>query len=1392
MKKIITIFLTMLMCFTAADVKTITVKAEPTDYVHEIEGGIVHENLSRNNYDTYSQQITSYLYYENRCPRLVKYHGYEQLTVEFYDKQYNLQKSVEVDFPRPDFGAVYIGNTYNFAFFAADNLLEDNSVEVYRVVKYDKQWNELDHLSITNKNTYLGIYGGQACHISEVENYLSIRTGHRMYADSENNHHQANIMFLVDENNMSLLDWCDGASRGDGYVSHSFNQLETNDGTYFYSADHGDAYPRGVYLAYHPSTQFLRGGNVYPVPADPDYFGRNETGFSIGGLEVSDNNILTAMNAVPYSENWDEYDLFADRSILLLVTPKDSIGISYTQRKYFNHHDDDGIYACTPVLTKINNNLFLLMWEEIGPDNIETKMVLVDGEGEKVSKEITTGFMLSDCQPVVEDGKVCWFASNNITTYLYSVDCSSVAEFESLDGTDSTDGIKQFLKDYEYDMRVARHTITLNKYIGSNQNVDMSFLNKYYNIRFNLTDTVFKGNDYIRSIYLPARIEGYPEGFLKDCTALETATLGNLEEIPGWFFMGCTALKKVNIPDSVTKIGTYAFYSCSSLEKLNLGKGVKLIEDAVFPFCTSLEEITFASDGIVINPTGMFQDCPSLKSIDLSHFDFGETTYLRGMFCNCYSLEEVVFPKDQIINATTTWQLFENCYSLRKIDISSINNANSNSDFDMFKNCISLNEMILGSGFTKWNDDSNLPVGTWIHGDLTLSEAELIEQYPANAAEWCGKWIKLHDYAVLQDDGSLVFFNSFDNYANDSVGKAYDRYGNAYEGIIYGNFDQEVRWKDRMSSIRKVYVAEGSRVYPIETYEWFSGASNLTYFNGTGMDSSRNLYMQRMFYGCTSLVEVDMSEFKTGTVRHTTEMFSGCKSLKTIYATDEFDIDDVDSTTEMFKNCVSLVGGNGTLYDPNHINRDYARIDREGTPGYFTLKKYDRSWSWSSDLSSATLTLKDIKTGNETTHKAEISVEKTDPTCTSEGQIRYIATVIYEDFKYVDVKSSPVAAIGHKYEKGQWNWASDYSSAELIFVCANDGSHTSVQKASISENTEGEITTYTATVVFEGKTYTDVKKSGSAIVGDPYTRIYGSNRYETSLLSADYLKKLQGVEKFDCVVLAYGQNFPDALSGSYLANLHNAPIILIKAEYAQRVRDYIKNNVNKKGTVYVLGGPAVIPDSWLGSLSNSYNVKRLAGSNRYGSNIEVLKEVGYSGGRILVCVGTNFADSLSASAVKLPILLVGTGLNDDQKAFLKKCDNAKFIIIGGEGAVSSAVEKELGKYGKVTDRLAGTNRFHTSMLIAYHLFDQPSSAVLAYGRNFPDGLSGGSLAYALQGPLLLVENNKSNCNDAAWITYIYETDRSIILGGTGLISDDIARYVLNLSSKQKIKVITNN
>lgn len=61
-----------------------------------------------------------------------------------------------------------------------------------------------------------------------------------------------------------------------------------------------------------------------------------------------------------------------------------------------------------------------------------------------------------------------------------------------------------------------------------------------------------------------------------------------------------------------------------------------------------------------------------------------------------------------------------------------------------------------------------------------------------------------------------------------------------------------------------------------------------------------------------------------------------------------------------------------------------------------------------------------------------------------------------------------------------------------------------------------------------------------------------------------------------------------------------------------------------------------------------------------------------------------FADSLSASAAKLPILLVNSkyGIFDVQRPFLENCPEG-FYIIGGEGAVSLAVEIQVGTFGNV-------------------------------------------------------------------------------------------------------------
>ena len=73
-------------------------------------------------------------------------------------------------------------------------------------------------------------------------------------------------------------------------------------------------------------------------------------------------------------------------------------------------------------------------------------------------------------------------------------------------------------------------------------------------------------------------------------------------------------------------------------------------------------------------------------------------------------------------------------------------------------------------------------------------------------------------------------------------------------------------------------------------------------------------------------------------VAETSSMFAYCTNLRTIYGRN-WDTSIVSNSQNMFYKCNSLVGGQGTTYDPNHIDKAYAHIDGgPDNPGYFTEK----------------------------------------------------------------------------------------------------------------------------------------------------------------------------------------------------------------------------------------------------------------------------------------------------------------------------------------------------------------------------------------------------------------------------------------------------------------------
>ena len=310
-------------------------------------------------------------------------------------------------------------------------------------------------------------------------------------------------------------------------------------------------------------------------------------------------------------------------------------------------------------------------------------------------------------------------------------------------------------------------------------------------------------------------------------------------------------------------------------------------------------------------------------------------------------------------------------------------------------------------------------------------------------------------------------------------------------------------------------------------------------------------------------------------------------------------------------------------------------------------------------------------------------------------------------------------------------------------------------------------------------------------------RLAGANRFETAFSVAMETKnyvdgwidaETEKIFHYDTVIIASGTNFADALSGSYLANVKYAPILLsYNEEYNNLVKRYIRENLVPGGTVYILGGEAAVPASMEKGLED-YEVIRLAGANRFETNLAILMEAGVGKKEILVCTGTNFADSLSASATGLPILLVyneSGKLTLEQKQYLSFLQGNHFTVIGGESAVSAKLEQALKTYGS-TGRLSGANRFETSVKIAESYFGNPGSAVLAYAWNYPDGLCGGPLAYNMGVPLILTMDGY----EAQARNYITRQGITcgVILGGVTLISDATIRNIFGLDADRNIPV----
>ena len=206
--------------------------------------------------------------------------------------------------------------------------------------------------------------------------------------------------------------------------------------------------------------------------------------------------------------------------------------------------------------------------------------------------------------------------------------------------------------------------------------------------------------------------------------------------------------------------------------------------------------------------------------------------------------------------------------------------------------------------------------------------------------------------------------------------------------------------------------------------------------------------------------------------------------------------------------------------------------------------------------------------------------------------------------------------------------------------------------------------------------------------------------------------------------------------------------------------------------------------------SGAAAITRYAGSNRYGTAVEISKAAASKSEYVVIASGSSYADALAgvplANALKAPILLTAKdSIDADTMAQIKNLGASKAIILGGTGVVSDKVEKQLTAQKLNVERIAGTDRFQTSVKIANRLLeiaDAPDGIFFVYFNGFADALSVGSLAGSTYSPILYMKGD-GKLDDATKEYLDAFTDKigyGFIIGGPKLISssaeNSISKY----------------
>ena len=363
----------------------------------------------------------------------------------------------------------------------------------------------------------------------------------------------------------------------------------------------------------------------------PGLMGNNDTGASLGGLELSEHYYIFAGNNANDSNS-------SVRNIFVNITNKDFLRNQGKGMIYLtDFKEGSDVTVSTPQLVKINEKTFLVLWNETNASGTAVHSQMIDEDGNRVTKEQSFHGSLSDCHPIVHNGQVVWYYTGTKDKDTAPIFCrvpvdGREAKDNLLEG-DKGQAVKKLSQckitlgksSYTYNGKPKMPSVTVKdgtKVLAKNIDYTIAYSNNVKagtakvtvkgkgdykgTVTKNFTITIKKGTSHkIGSFQYKVTgtstvsVAKVKDNKMTKAKVPKTVKIGGktfkVTAIGSNAFKGNKKITSIEIGDNVKVIGVSALEGCTKLSKAALGKGITEIKENAFKNCKKLGTIGIKS-----------------------------------------------------------------------------------------------------------------------------------------------------------------------------------------------------------------------------------------------------------------------------------------------------------------------------------------------------------------------------------------------------------------------------------------------------------------------------------------------------------------------------------------------------------------------------------------------------------------------------------------------------------------------------------------------------------------------------------------------------------------------------------------------------------------------------